>query len=245
MPKGVYQRKNARRSIVIGDRIDRLEVIRLFKKLRANGYWRPMATVVCQCGNIRDVAIDHLNNKKTHSCGCLQRESFGNRTRKHGLSSHPGYSNFIHMIDRCCNPNNLSYHDYGGRGITICDAWNPLVVGRDVALRTFLQWFDGIGGKKGLTVERVDVNNSYYPGNCTLIPNKRQPYNTRRSRWYTYNGETKLLAEWARDPRCLVAKQTLSYRLSLGMNFEKALTTPPLHHSQYRKGHHGTNPAGV
>ena len=94
------------------------------------------------------------------------------------------------MRNRCLNPNNHAYKDYGGRGITVCDEW------KDV--KKFVDWAKKSGYQKGLYIERIDVNGHYEPKNCKWIPRSEQELNTRKTVYILHNGEQIPCAKTAR-----------------------------------------------
>ena len=98
---------------------------------------------------------------------------------------------FMGMKERCYNKNFEHYDYYGGRGITIYQEWldNP---------EKFYDWAYESGYKKGLSIERIDVNKGYTPDNCTFIPLSKQSINRRNVHLISYNGETKSLSEWCK-----------------------------------------------
>lgn len=100
------------------------------------------------------------------------------------------YSCWQHIKDRCLNPRCKCFPRYGGRGITVCDRWRA----------SFAAFFADVGPRPGTgyTIERIDNEQGYEPGNCCWVPSSQQQQNTRRTRRITFNGETKSLSEWAR-----------------------------------------------
>lgn len=120
------------------------------------------------------------------------------------------------MRQRCYNPKNKSYKDYGGRGITICEEWDNY--------EAFHNWATANGYKRGLTIERINNNDSYSPSNCKWVPQSMQLKNIRNNRYITFNGITKTLADWGRTTG--INPRTISSRIDNGWPIEKALTEP-------------------
>jgi hypothetical protein len=173
----------------------------------------------CDCGTRRSVSGADLRSGHSRSCGCANAESPGRRFRTHGQSGTRLYSAWANMMQRCHNPANHRYRWYGGRGIEVCQQW--------WSYRDFAAWAAKSGYEDGLTIERVDVNGNYEPANCTWIPKRRMQRNRRTSRFIEAWGETKTVADWADDERCVVGYYTLFSRLQLGWRPEEAISTPP------------------
>ena len=116
---------------------------------------------------------------------------------------------------RCTNPKNKGWDKYGGRGITVCEAW-----------RTFEGFYRDMGDPPpGMTLDRIDVNGNYEPGNCRWATVERQARNKRGSLLFTFRGETKPLADWAEEFG--LRYQRVFYRMQRdGWSLERALTTP-------------------
>jgi hypothetical protein len=120
------------------------------------------------------------------------------------------------------NPTNPAYHNYGGRGITICQRW----------LDNFANFKADMGPKPtGLTIDRIDNDLGYSPENCRWADkktqsNNRRPLNPDNFTQFTFNGETKILTEWAAISG--IRLETLWVRIFyLHWPLEKALNTPP------------------
>ena len=101
----------------------------------------------------------------------------------HGFSKHPLYSTWVHLKDRCDNPNNRNYHNYGGRGIQYTKRWK--------LIELFIKdmEFKYVYAKKKfktnqLTIERENVNGNYCFENCIFIPRNKQLENTRKNKWF-------------------------------------------------------------
>lgn len=121
------------------------------------------------------------------------------------------------MYCRCYYPTTNGYERYGGRGIKICEDWinNP---------DSFYSWAINNGYKKGLTLDRIDVNGNYEPSNCRWVTKEVQDNNRRNNRKITYKGEIKTLSQWSKEYNINIV--TLSDRLKSGMSIDEALNKP-------------------
>lgn len=140
-------------------------------------------------------------------------------TFKHGQSAGAGnrtstYSSWDSMKQRCLNPNHRSYHNYGGRGITICEQW-----------LTFENFLADMGQRPENTwLERRDNNKGYTPENCYWATPSQQNRNTRRNHYVEHNGQRKLVVEWAEESG--INKGALLMRIRKGWPMERALSEP-------------------
>lgn len=116
---------------------------------------------------------------------------------------------------RCENPKDTGYQRYGGRGIRVCARWQ----------RSFEAFVADVGIKPaGHTLDRIDPNGHYEPGNVRWATRKVQTVNRTNTRWLTWAGRTRTLQEWADETG--VGYSTLNYRLRRGWDVGRALTTP-------------------
>lgn len=169
-----------------GERYGRLKVISMSdKRSGRKTFWN----CICDCGNEKVVRSDSLGSIR--SCGCLKKEqdiiNLG-ISNNHKLTYHPVYPRWNAMVNRCNNPKDQAYKNYGGRGIKVCEEW--------LDVRNFVGWAEKNGFEEHLTIERLDVNGNYEPSNCEWLPAEVQHYNKRTSVYHTYNGETLTTMQW-------------------------------------------------
>lgn len=127
----------------------------------------------CDCGNEGDVIAAKLKNGWSTSCGCFSADNQRELHVKHGLSKTPTYNTWVKMRDRCQNQNCAKYADYGGRGITVCDRW-----------QVFENFLADMGEKPGkeFSIDRINNDGNYEPGNCRWATAKEQANNRRVAR---------------------------------------------------------------
>ncbi len=182
------------------------------------GNTEPLWKCRCDCGKEISVRGSMLRTGKQKSCGCYSAEMARTRLLKHGFAdSERLYDIWNNMRDRCNNPHNPKYALYGGRGIAVCDEWDDY--------SAFKEWAILHGYQDNLSIDRIDTNEGYRPGNCRWVTQKIQCNNKRNNRYLTFNGKTKTMMEWS---ECIdIPYSTIRSRLNkLGWTTDRALSTP-------------------
>ena len=184
----------------------------------------------CKCGKEVIVTGNNLKNGNSKSCGCYNRELLPKINSTHNASNTRLYHIWTCMKDRCYNPKNKKYKDYGGRGIIICDEWIN-------DFEAFANWAYDNGyienvSRGECTIDRIDVNGNYCQQNCRWVNQKVQTNNKRNNHYITYNGETHTVTEW--NNILGYKKGVLSRRIFSGWSIEDAFTKPVK--SNFKKG---------
>lgn len=207
-----------------GQRFGRLQVLEQVSRSRSG---QIIWLCVCDCGNQTRVDGSQLRRKKTSSCGCLRRELAQQPT--HDMSKSAIYKVWNSMNQRCRNANSPMYSDYGGRGISVCLEWQD-------SFETFRDHVAALDNyaEKGYSIDRIDNDGDYEPGNVRWATRAEQVRNRRSTRLITYNNKTQCLADWAKELG--MNYSTLRVRILDGQSVEQAFTTP----TEKRKPRHST-----
>lgn len=150
---------------------------RLFVTGRADNIGRRTAwNCKCDCGNSCVVRSEHLNSGRVRSCGCIRKEAVSKLKYKHGESRRGNWSlefrAWCAAKERCYNSNAKHYASYGGRGIRMSENW----------INDFAAFLSHVGRKpaRGMSLDRIDVNGNYEPGNVKWSTAREQRLNQRR-----------------------------------------------------------------
>lgn len=199
---------------LVGTRCGKLYVERFVGFRRG----RPMMFCRCDCGGTTLSTAHHLRDGASKACGCARKETMRKFSTKHGYSLYRGqqrcvYRSWKAMLQRCRNPNDSNYKNYGGRGIVVCDRW--------IQFENFLA--DMGEPPFGHSIERKNNDGNYEPGNCIWATQNVQAAN-QRSNWHvTFGGIEMTVAEATRRSGL---KGTRIYKFLYDQSASKGLVIP-------------------
>lgn len=201
-----------------GQRFGRLTVVGRAANTKAGAArWR----CVCDCGGESTPTGRALRNGTTSSCGCYNRELARRKAYVMGTTKAPKhngsysaiYRTWTSMLQRCYSPSAQQFKNYGARGITVCDRWR----------NDFAAFRSDVGEKPGpdYSLDRIDNDRGYEPGNVRWATWAQQNVNTRRTVMVDIGGQQRPLVHVIRE-RGLVYR-TVQTRLRRGWSLERAL----------------------
>lgn len=204
---------------LIGKRFGRLVVIEETMERRV---WNLREwTCLCDCGKIKSIITISLTRGATTSCGCYHSERLKKDKTTHGHAKDGKrsleYRVWAGMKSRCYNPKVKCFHNYGGRGIKVCDRW----------LNSFENFLEDMGERPSVlhSLDRFpDENGNYEPSNCRWATIAEQARGKRYNKWYEHNGVKMVLEDWAKELN--VSPETIKNRsdkeeTSFSEQFEK------------------------
>lgn len=173
----------------------------------------------CSCGKIVSVRLNSLRRGDVKSCGCLRDQQNTERLTKHNESNKTKeYNTWSSMKQRCTNKTEVAYKNYGGRGIIICEGW----------LNSYENFLADMGRAPSPqhSIERINNNGNYEPGNCRWATIDEQQNNRRNNVHIKYLGISKTIPQWSREVGLSVP--VIIGRLKRHWSVHDALTTPVL-----------------
>lgn len=170
-----------------GKRFGKLVALEKVKSQNNKTVWKCQ----CDCGTITFVLTGNLNANRVHSCGCLRTDKLIERSTIHNQRHTHLYEVWKSMKQRCFNPKNKGYKNYGARGILVCEEWVH-------SFTSFYEWSMANGYKQGLTIDRIDNNKNYCPENCRWTDRITQANNSRWNKHIIIDGKDDTLANWIR-----------------------------------------------
>lgn len=180
---------------------------------------RPLMRCRCECGTLTLSDAHHLFHGAAKSCGCARKTTLRRIKTKHGYAPYHGkkprvYSAWKAMRERCLNPRNIAFKNYGGRGITVCERW-----------RQFSEFLADMGEPptNKHSIERKDNNGNYEPSNCVWATQMEQASNNRRNWHVTLGGVQMTVAEATRRTGL---KHTRIYKFLYRQSASKATVIP-------------------
>lgn len=196
---------------VVGEKFGEWEVASDQYTIRNNrAYW----WCRCSCGKTKFVEASTLTKGRSLSCGCK-------RNVIHGGAANNGpsikiYSVWYEMKRRCLNPKSSNYHNYGGRGITVCDRWMK-----------FENFLEDMGPRpEDTSLDRINNSLGYFPANCRWATIEEQSLNKRTNVRLTFNGESLTIKEWS--DKLGIPYTTIAKRIVSGANIEEVLSIDKL-----------------
>lgn len=175
---------------MIGKRFVRLVVL----SLERGPGGRPIAECVCDCGAVTRPLAKNVRNGTTKSCGCLRHDvpaamQFRHGDAVKGRKAITEYTTWTEIRARCRRPTHPKFPIYGGRGIFVCDRWRE----------SYENFLADMGRKPHpeMSIDRIDNNGPYSPGNCRWATRKTQANNTRQNVRLVIGGAEKPVTEWA------------------------------------------------
>lgn len=186
-----------------GQKFGHLTVTGYKRKIDSAGASRIYWTYKCDCGNTGKAMTGNM--KRINQCKSCGIKSRADKRSTHRRKPQRLYNIWNLMKRRCGNLSEPNFKDYGGRGISVCEDWQA-------SFEKFRDWALSNGYEDSLSIDRIDVNGNYEPGNCRWTNRLIQNNNTRANHYVEYNGIIKTVAEWSKETG--IDKNTIYARLN-------------------------------
>lgn len=199
------------RTDLIGKRFGKIVILKMLGVEVGSKYPHVQYLIRCDCGNEKAVPVNNIRAGNHRSCGCVA-------PRNKGASLHPLYGTWRNMVARCHDPSAVGFRQYGGRGITVCDRWRA----------DFFNFLEDMGARpsSGLTIDRINNDGNYEPGNCRWATRTEQNSN-RRTRPHPsaieHDGKVLGITAWSRELG--IKLTTLRRRIEKGKPIDAVLST--------------------
>jgi hypothetical protein len=204
-----------------GQRFNKLTVIKEVERfVQPSGQGQRGFLCRCDCGNLKKVRLSHLRHNRVKSCGCESSDL-------HGDTGMPLHNIWRGMVNRAKDSYDQSYL-YAERGITVCDQWGKSYI-------AFRKWALKNGYKEGLTIDRIDNEGNYEPGNCRFVTQAVNNCNKRNTLYVNYKGRKRSLTLLLKEKRVFQHYSAIFSRIQRGWNPERAIDTP-IRKGNYRRG---------
>jgi len=145
-----------------GDRFGQLVVLKTPQKCfdcgQRQSFVLQAVLVQCDCGEIKEVWVHHLQAGRVRSCGCLRKELSRARATKHGMRNTRLYQTWQNMLRRCEDVTSAGYEYCGARGVVVCEDWHEF--------ESFAKWALSHGYADDLVIDRINNECGYSPSNC-------------------------------------------------------------------------------
>ena len=183
------------------------------------GKGRARISLECSCGTIAEVLVNRVLTYNTRSCGCLRHKT--QIKKSHGGKPRSGatrlYRIWSAMRERCRRHDNVSYPNYGGRGIDVCPEWKE-------SFTAFRDWAMSNGYSSELSLDRIENDLDYSPSNCKWSTKSEQARNTRSNRFVTIGCVTLCVVDWCKE--LSISPSTVYRRVKKGWSWEDAILKP-------------------
>lgn len=209
---GKVKQKTTARPIPEGTRFGRLVVTGVAQVFTTpSGQKHSMSNCQCICGQKAVVLNRCLRGGNTKSCGCFRIETCSTKATTHGMNKSKTYSSWSALKKRCNTSSTTGFHNWGGRGIRVCERWNK-----------FENFLADMGERPdGTSIDRIDNDGDYCLENCRWADKKTQSRNKSTNRVISIQGAEKCTQEWSDISG--VSACTIRRRLILGWSAHDAV----------------------